>query len=182
MSDYFGCFECQWVQCQLIMSIEHNMQIMHILHVCLIWTCPRNPKKMKGKIDHLKYVDLWVSCSQLRRGSIQLQLLSQLSTSPLSFFFTFFHPIFFGIPCFLLDRPWNSPSSKPSCPTYILKAEAVLFHMALSWIVRTMSKCWVIHVLVFLFSMFFGFSAQSSWRSLLKTLKLAVWALSSNFL
>ena len=30
--------------------------------------------------------------------------------------------------------------------------------------------------------MFWGFSAQSSWRSLLKTLKLAVWALSLNFL
>ena len=29
--------------------------------------------------------------------------------------------------------------------------------------------------------MFFGFSAQSSWRSLLKTLKFAVWALSLNF-
>ena len=30
--------------------------------------------------------------------------------------------------------------------------------------------------------MFWGFSAQSSWRSLLKTLKLAVWAHSLNFL
>ena len=105
MLDYFGFFERQWVPCLLIISTEHNMQIVHIFHVCLILTCPKKEKNLRKNWSSKICGSLGQLLSIEERKHSTSASLTTFNLPAFFLFHTF--PIFWWIPNFLLNRPWR---------------------------------------------------------------------------